>query len=390
MITGAGITQAEVNGVDAAADWSHWIGRGQAPESRSGNNFASQSPADLDLLQSLGVTELLVTLEWSKLQPASGSYDQLQVELLRHHLSELADRDIQAWGCLVDGTLPGWFAEDDGGFEVARSRNLVWPRHVEWIAETFGDLVAGWVPQREPVRRAVRANLLGIAPKGKRSATETGKAIANALTAEGDALRVLQGSRPVALFHTAQSFHPEVDNVRAAPEAQWLDELFNVVLPNALTDGVIDIPEGPRVECDVLRDGFDRLITQLRPPIQIDGDGRWSLLNAPLLEAHAESIDTVFTVSGDRECVIAGDMSLLASSEFGSTEDLRAEGLDQLLDMVTANSDGHKADAGWWQMSPIDGWHWEHGFSVTPGLIDINRNLRPSCEVFGAYGKRAR
>lgn len=388
MIVGAGLTEAEVNGVHPAADWSHWIRRGRAPDSASGCEFEANMNSDIEMLASLGVSELLVTIEWSRLQPGPWVYDQLQVELLRHFMAQLIDAGIAPWGCLLDGTLPGWFSEDDGGFEVSRSRNLVWPRHVEWVAETFGDLVAGWVPQREPIRRAVRSNLLNLAPRGRRSAVETGKAIANALRAEGDALRVLKGSQPVALFHTGQTFHPEVDNVRAAPEARWLDQLFNAVLPNALNDGVIDIPEGPRVECDVLRDGFDRIVTQLRPPIQIDGDGHWSLLRAPLLDVHAEQIDRHFTMAGDRECVIAGDLSLLGSSEFGASEDQRADGLNQLVGVVAGASTGHKADAGWWQMSPIDGWHWEHGFGVNPGLADRKRNLRPSAEVLLEYASQ--
>lgn len=382
FFTGALVTEAEANGIATSADWSHWIGKGKAPPSLTGHEFQSNVVADLELLKSLGVTELAVTLEWARVQPTPSSYDQLQVELFRHLLSEISDAGIEPWVCLVDGTLPGWFSEDEGGFSLTRSRTLVWPRHVEWAGDTFHNHVAGWIAQREPVRRAIRSNLLGVAPPGKRSAVEAGKAVAHTLLAEVDAWRVLQGSKPVALFHTIQSFHPELDNVRAAPEAAWLQTLHHDVIHHALVDGVIDIPDGPRHEVDDFREAFDRLIVQVRPPIQIDGDGRWSLLRAPLVEAHAEAIGDAVHSAGDRQCVIAGDLSVLATTEFGQREDDRAEGLHQLIGLAQSQS-----ASGWWQTSPIDGWHWEHGFGVQPGLATRDRELRPAAEAFTERGR---
>ena len=44
--------------------------------------------------------------------------------------------------------LPQWFA-DEGGFLVESGRTDAWTRHVEFMAETFGDLVAGWQPVNE-------------------------------------------------------------------------------------------------------------------------------------------------------------------------------------------------------------------------------------------------
>jgi beta-glucosidase len=45
-------------------------------------------------------------------------------------------------------TLPLWFA-DLGGFLVDENRTRYWLRHINFIAETFGDLVEGWQPVNE-------------------------------------------------------------------------------------------------------------------------------------------------------------------------------------------------------------------------------------------------
>ncbi len=380
MILGAALTEAESNGVNDNADWADWIDRGRAPDAGTGNNSDLNTLEDLGLLKTLGVGELMVTLEWARLEPSPGKYDQAQVLHYQLLLDQIQEHEIEPWVCLIDGTMPGWFAVDDGGFDDTRSRTKTWPRHVDWIGETFHSQVSGWVAQREPVRRAVRSHLLGTAPPGKRSAADTGTAVANALLAENEAWRILQGSAPVALFHTLQSFHPEPDNVKAKPEAAWLDTLFNQTLRHALTDGVIDIPDGPRHQADSFRDAFNRLIFQARPPIQIDGDGGWSLLRAPLVEAHAEAISHALELAGERDSIIAGDLALFSSTEFGATEPDRADGLAEMLELTQS-----VGATGWWQASPIDGWHWEHGFGIDPGLANQNRELRPAAEVLPGF-----
>ncbi len=50
--------------------------------------------------------------------------------------------------CLHDFTLPRWFAQQ-GAFTVPATRSERWRRHVDFVAETFGDLVGGWQPVNE-------------------------------------------------------------------------------------------------------------------------------------------------------------------------------------------------------------------------------------------------
>ena len=52
------------------------------------------------------------------------------------------------WVCLHHFTLPRWFAQR-GAFTVPANRSEYWRRHVDFVAETFGDLVGGWQPVNE-------------------------------------------------------------------------------------------------------------------------------------------------------------------------------------------------------------------------------------------------
>jgi beta-glucosidase len=62
-------------------------------------------------------------------------------------LAAAREAGVAPWACLHHFTLR-WFAAD-GGFLHAKNRLGAWTRHVDWVAETFCDLVAGWQPVNE-------------------------------------------------------------------------------------------------------------------------------------------------------------------------------------------------------------------------------------------------
>ena len=139
---------------------------------------------DLDQLASLGIDAIVLTLEWARLQPTPAGYDGAAVEARTELLQAARARGLRVWACLVDGTLPGWFADDEGGLDDERGRGLLWPRHIDWVGETFGALVDGWIPQREPLLWALRRNLLGQAPPGRRDVRAAARAVQAAMLAE--------------------------------------------------------------------------------------------------------------------------------------------------------------------------------------------------------------
>lgn len=78
-----------------------------------------------------------------------------------------AARDAGIEPCLHHFTLPGWFGDDMGGFVDDRARGYYWPRHVDFMAETFGDLVFGWKPIDEPTAYVFAPYLMGVFPPGE-------------------------------------------------------------------------------------------------------------------------------------------------------------------------------------------------------------------------------
>lgn len=226
METGAVLTATEIEGVAPAADWSLWIRRGRAPAPALTTSFAESWVEDLEQLASLGITTVQVTLEWASLEPRPGAHDEVAVEFRRDLIQGAKANGLQVWACLVDGTLPGWFADDAGGFNDDKARSLLWPRHIDWIGEHFGDLVDGWVPQREPITWALRRYLLATAPPGRSDPIQAAKAVQAAVLADAEAWRLLEGTAPVATYQTARTIRPRLDDVKAKPQAAALERLL--------------------------------------------------------------------------------------------------------------------------------------------------------------------
>jgi beta-glucosidase len=390
METGAVLTATEVEGVAPAADWSLWIRRGRAPGPELTTSFADSWAEDVEQLAKLGISALMVTLEWARLEPRPGEHDEVALEWRRQLLEEVRAQGVAVWACLVDGTLPGWFADDEGGFADDRARNLIWPRHIDWVGEHFGDLVDGWVPQREAITWALRRHLLGVAPPGGTDPVTAAKAVQAALLADGEAWRLLAGTAPVATYQTARLIRPRPDDVKAGPRAAGLERLLWHPWLSALGEGELIVGDLPPRQVDHLRGAFDRVVVELRPAIEVDGAGRWhphppDATRGPTgwaawPEAIAESLYRVTDELGDHEIVAAGSLADV-------TDDGRArpDHVQAVLDL-TAEAASSTGVVGWWQSSPIDGWHWERGSSIDPGLIGRDRTESVAANTFRDHG----
>src|SRR5262245_17180204 len=167
--TGASSTQCE--GAAPASDWWDWERAGRAPLSGDGNGFARRYAEDFALLAQLGLTHHRLSLEWARLEPEPGVHDPAAIAHYRDVLAAARAAGVTPWVCLHHFTLPRWFSAS-GGFLVERNRTEAWRRHVEFVAETFGDLVGGWQPVNEPNFWPLGAYRGGGLPPGRNDRAE--------------------------------------------------------------------------------------------------------------------------------------------------------------------------------------------------------------------------
>jgi beta-glucosidase/6-phospho-beta-glucosidase/beta-galactosidase len=195
--TGAAATQCE--GAAPRGDWAGWEAEGRVPASRDGNGFRTRYADDMALLASHGIGRYRLTIEWARLEPYEGQWNQDEADHLVAVLRAAQAVGVEVWACLLHGSAPGWFTDDRRGWRDDKAARLTWPRHVDRVAEAVGDLVAGWIPIHDPDLQARLGYLDGTFPPGRRDEDDHRTALAALRLAEDEAARLLRGMQPVAV-----------------------------------------------------------------------------------------------------------------------------------------------------------------------------------------------
>jgi beta-glucosidase len=380
--TGASSTQCE--GAAPASDWLQWERLGHAPASGHGNGFSDRYAEDFALLAGLGLTHHRLSIEWARVEPEEGEYDQAAVTHYREVLSSAREAGVAPWVCLHHFTLPRWFA-DAGGFLLDSNRTTHWARHTAFMAETFGDLAAGWQPINEVNYYAGGAYRGRGWPPGHNDRDEAA-AVAECiqLAAAESAVRLKHTGAPVASIFGLSCEVP----LDERPETRQKVDVLRATNWDAgiglFRDGVLRVPgRQPVVRAD-LAGSFDLIGFSYYATIGVAG-GR--LVPYPV-DAPASPLGYNIWAEGlalvlDRLAAELPSTPLLVA-EYGigtDDDDIRARYLQDGLDVVHAALSRGIDIRGFFHWTGVDNYEWQHGFDVSFGIADRARTVRPSAQV---------
>jgi beta-glucosidase len=380
--TGASSTQCE--GASSSSDWWDWEQRGVVPPSGQGNGFAERFAEDFGLLAQLGLRHHRLSIEWARIEPEEGAYDRTAIAHYREVLQAAHAAGITPWVCLHHFTLPRWFA-NAGGFLIDRNRTATWARHVEFIATTFGDLVGGWQPVNETNYYAAAAYRGGGWPPGHNDREEWATASeAIQLASAEAAVRLKQTGAPVAsIFGLSCEVALDEAPETAAKAAQLRAVNWEAGL-GLFRQGILRIPGREPIERLDLAGSFDLIGFSFYATIGVAA-GRivpypTDVPVSPLgYSIWAEGLDLVLA----RLVEMVPDTPLLVA-EFGvgtERDEDRAEYLRKGLAVVNGALARGVDVRGFFHWTGVDNYEWNHGFDVSFGLVDRDRNVRPSAQV---------
>lgn len=394
FLWGTGASSTQTDGCAPASDWWDWERSGRAPLSGDGNGFTTRYAEDFRALAELGLTHHRLSIEWARIEPDEGSHDAEAIAHARDVLEAARAVGVSPWVCLHHFTLPRWFAER-GGFLLEANRTTYWRRHVEFMAETFGDLVGGWKPVNETNYYAGGAyGGLGW-PPGHNDRQERAMAAEQIHLATAEAavlLRATGTGAPVASVFGLSAEIPLDEEEATAKTVRSLHAVnWNAGL-GLFRDGVLRIPGRTPVERPDLAGCYDYLGFSYYATIGVEngqviryprdapvsplGYGIWAGgLGLVLDRLHAE---------------VPGTPLLVDEYGIGTADDTqRARYLDDGL-RVVHDALGRGIDVrGFFHWTAVDNYEWLHGYDVQFGIIDGERNVRPSAAVLAREARPA-
>jgi beta-glucosidase len=240
--------------------------------------------ADFRLARELGHTAQRISVEWSRIEPEEGRFDERELDHYRAVCDAIRRHGMAPTVTLHHFTNPLW-AQRLGGWENPRVADWL-ARLSERTARALGDRVALWWTINEPMVAPVVCYLLGVHPPAVR---DLGRALVvarhtlRAHAAMYRALRaVLPGNVPVGIVHNM--FHVEpldpADPAHCA-EAEQRDRFFNQWFLDGIVTGRVTSPVGDGEEEPGLRNSTDVIGLNYYARMLVD-PGAGGLATSPL------------------------------------------------------------------------------------------------------------
>jgi beta-glucosidase len=380
--TGASATQCE--GAAPSSDWWEWERQGRAPTSGDGNGFAEHFADDFGLFAGLGLTHHRLSIDWARLEPEEGVHDRAAIAHYREVLTAAQAAGVTPWACLHHFTLPRWFA-GAGGFLVEDNRAAHWLRHIDFVAETFGDLVGGWQPVNETNYYATAAYGGRGWPPGHDDRAERAMVSENMQLATAEAaVRLRQTEVPVASIfglscEVALDDRPETTDLVANLRATNWDAGIGL-----FRDGILAVPGREAVVRPDLAGSFDLIGFSYYATIGV-AEGR--IVPYP---TDAPGSPLGYTIWADGLGLVLARLAeelpqtplLVAEYGIGTDDDderaqYLTDGLAVVQDALSRGIDVR----GFFHWTGVDNYEWQHGFDVQFGLADRQRIVRPSAQI---------
>lgn len=149
---------------------------------------------DFDLVKKLNLNAFRFGIEWSRIEPEEGVWDDKALSYYRDYIRELRRRNIEPLLNLWHWTLPTWFTEK-GGFE--HSENLkYWDRFVQKVADEYAKDLDYIITLNEPNVYTSFGYVTGQWPPNVRNWIKSSFVIWHLVKAHKRAYRILKRAHP--------------------------------------------------------------------------------------------------------------------------------------------------------------------------------------------------
>ena len=162
---------------------------------------------DFNIAKSLGHNAHRFSIEWSRIEPEDGKFDEKEIEHYRQVILALRERGIEPFVTLWHWTLPLWVC-DIGGWENKKTIKY-FTRYAEKIVEELGSEVKFWITLNETNVYTGFSYFKGFWPPEKRSLIKYLRAnhyLSQAHAAACKAIKKINPAAQIGVAHNVMHF----------------------------------------------------------------------------------------------------------------------------------------------------------------------------------------
>jgi beta-glucosidase len=180
MQLGVASAATQIEGGNKENSWYEWYASGHIKDGSDpsvANMHYERYAEDAHLMHDMGIGHYRLGLEWARLEPEPGVFDEAEFAHYRAELMLLRQLGIRPLLTLHHFTNPLWF-ERMGAFE-SRKCVRIYLRFVAVVVKKLGDLVSEYITINEPNVYATGGYYFGDWPPGKKSFTAMQRVMGN-------------------------------------------------------------------------------------------------------------------------------------------------------------------------------------------------------------------
>jgi beta-glucosidase len=385
FVFGTATAATQIEGGCTTSDWwafAHTEGRvarGETPDVAC--DHWRRFREDVALQTRLGVRGYRMSVEWARIEPVEGRFDDAALDRYREEVSLLRAEGIEPMVTLHHFSFPTWLAERGGA--TARAFPRYFARFTERVVRALADHVSLWVTINEPNVLVAQGYLLGIWPPGEVDLRAIPRAIATTRRAHVAAYRVIHDVQPsarVGLAHHVRVATPASRRLADRAAARALDLAFNRPF--------LDLPQDwvglNYYSRDVVRFAPDKA----RELFAERSVARGAEVSDLGWEIYPEGLGEVLRALARKRLPIWITENGIADA----TDSQRARFIGSHLEQVARASHDGVDVRGYMHWSLMDNFEWAEGYAPRFGLYAVDyatqaRTLRKSGELYAEIAR---
>lgn len=241
--------------------WEQWEKKGRVPKVGKATDFYNRYKEDIALAKSLNLNAFRFSIEWSRVEPEPGKFDEKEIEHYRKLIKEIRANKMEPVVTCLHYVLPTWVlslepgVQSYGGWDNEKTADA-FASYCGRMAKEFGDMVDLWLTMNEPVVDLFAGYAVAVFPPGKLGIGDirktTNAPMRNMISGHAKAYHAIHENDKkdangdgiparVSIAHSIMALFPHPPDSKEAQDAtDRFSHFWNWMFVDVITSGVLD------------------------------------------------------------------------------------------------------------------------------------------------------